>query len=87
MAPAEPNALPFQQKGEAPVFAEERKGWGGYIEWEKYPEKKKQAEEVLANYDFPVVSTAHTPAEKKSLTRAGSHQSSSSLHCPRPTRS
>lgn len=54
MAPAEPNALPFQQKGEAPVFAEERKGWGGYIEWEKYPEKKKQAEEVLANYDFPV---------------------------------
>jgi sulfite oxidase len=54
MAPAEPNALPFQQKGEAPVFAEERKGWGGYIEWEKYPEKKKQAEQVLANYDFPV---------------------------------
>lgn len=57
MAPAEPNALPFRQKGEAPVFAEERKGWGGYIEWEKYPEKKKQAEQVLANYDFPVVST------------------------------
>ncbi|KAF2123526.1 molybdopterin binding oxidoreductase [Dothidotthia symphoricarpi CBS 119687] len=54
MAPAEPNAKPFQLIGDAPVFPEEREGWRGYIEWEKYPEKKKQAADILAKYDFPV---------------------------------
>ena len=63
MAPAEPNALAFRPQGEPPVFEEERKGWKGYIEWEKYPEKKKQAAEVLKQYDFPVVSIClHTSA-------------------------
>jgi len=33
-------------------FAEEKEGWKGYIEWEKYPEKKKKAEEILAQYEF-----------------------------------
>jgi hypothetical protein len=60
MAPAEPNAKPFEVKGEAPFFAEERKGWKGYVEWERYPEKKKQAEKILAQYDFPVVSNIAT---------------------------
>ncbi|KAM7191300.1 Oxidoreductase, molybdopterin-binding domain containing protein [Naviculisporaceae sp. PSN 640] len=53
MAPAEPNALPFRPAGEIPHFEEEREGWKGYIEWEKYPEKKKQVEKILASYDFP----------------------------------
>ncbi|KAF2145172.1 uncharacterized protein K452DRAFT_356473 [Aplosporella prunicola CBS 121167] len=53
MAPAEPEAVPFRPKGEVPFFPEEREGWKGYIEWEKYPEKKKKAEEILSNYDFP----------------------------------
>lgn len=57
MAPAEPKAIPFHAKGEPPVFPEERDGWKGYIEWEDYPEKRKQAEEILAQYDFPDVST------------------------------
>jgi len=56
MAPAEPNAIPFAQKGDVPMFEEERKGWKGYVEWEKYPEKKKAAAEILSKYDFPVVS-------------------------------
>jgi|TARA_R110002003_G_scaffold180_6_gene14382 sulfite oxidase len=55
MAPAEPHAKPFEALGETPVFAEERKGWKGYIEWERYPEKKKEAAAILAQYDFPVV--------------------------------
>ncbi|KAI5238835.1 molybdopterin binding oxidoreductase [Aureobasidium subglaciale] len=42
----------FEVKGDAPYFAEEREGWKGYVEWEKYPEKAKQAQEVLARYDF-----------------------------------
>jgi sulfite oxidase len=54
MAPAEPNAKPFELKTEEPDFPEELEGWGGYIEWEKYPEKKKQAAEIMAKYDFPV---------------------------------
>lgn len=56
MAPAEPNAKPFQLLSEPPAFEEELEGWKGYIEWERYPEKKKRAAEILANYDFPVVS-------------------------------
>lgn len=59
MAPAEPNALPFQTKGQAPHFPEELDGWKGYIEWEKYPEKKKEAEAILEKYDFPDVSISH----------------------------
>ncbi|KAI1873075.1 uncharacterized protein JN550_003328 [Neoarthrinium moseri] len=54
MAPAEPQAPPFKQKGAAPHFAEERKGWKGYIEWEKYPKKRKEAADILEQYDFPV---------------------------------
>ncbi|KXH27137.1 oxidoreductase molybdopterin binding domain-containing protein, partial [Colletotrichum nymphaeae SA-01] len=53
MAPAEPHAIPFKAKGKTPHFKEERDGWKGYIEWEKYPEKKKQVEELMRQYDFP----------------------------------
>lgn len=35
------------------IFKEETPGWKGYIEWEKYPEKKKKAAEILARYRFP----------------------------------
>lgn len=55
MAPAEPNAIPFHAQGEIPHFAEEKEGWRGYIEWEKYPEKKKQVHEIMKKYDFPDV--------------------------------
>ena len=44
-----------QEKQSKPFFPEEREGWNGYVEWEKYPEKKKQAEEILAQYKFPEV--------------------------------
>jgi hypothetical protein len=72
MAPAEPNALPFHLKGREPHFPEELDGWKGYIEWEEYPDKKKEAEAILAQYDFPDVSS----------TRAGF---SRCFHRPRPT--
>ena len=55
MGPAEPHALPFRAIGETPDFPEEREGWKGYVEWEKYPEKRKKAAEILAQYDFPAV--------------------------------
>jgi sulfite oxidase len=35
------------------AFAEEKKGWKGYIEWEKYPEKRAQAASILNNFKFP----------------------------------
>jgi len=35
-----------------PHFADEREGWKGYIEWEKYPEKKAEAAAILARYQF-----------------------------------
>ena len=28
-------------------FPEERPGWNGYIEWEKHPERKQRAMEIL----------------------------------------
>lgn len=33
-------------------FTEEREGWHGYIEWERYPEKKAAAAEILSQYAF-----------------------------------
>jgi len=58
MSPPEPHAIPFRPLGETPLFKEEKEGWKGYIEWEKYPEKKKQVEEVMRKYDFPDVRDA-----------------------------
>lgn len=43
----------FPFKTSATTFAEEKAGWKGYVEWEKYPEKKKQGAKVLAQYQFP----------------------------------
>jgi sulfite oxidase len=34
-------------------FAEEYPGWGGYVEWERYPEKKAKAAAILASHTFP----------------------------------
>lgn len=70
MAPAEPNALPFQTKGQEPHFPEELDGWKGYIEWEKYPEKKKEAEAILEQYDFPDVSSSRL-ADLAPITMVG----------------
>ncbi|KAL2355352.1 hypothetical protein BJ546DRAFT_1060373 [Cryomyces antarcticus] len=43
----------LRMKGPEAYFPEERAGWKGYIEWEDYPEKKKKAAKILAQYDFP----------------------------------
>ena len=37
-------------------FAEEQKGWHGYVEWEKYPDKAKRAAEILSKHNFAGVS-------------------------------
>jgi len=37
------------------LFSEELEGWKGYIEWEKYPDKKKRAAEILAKHEFAKV--------------------------------
>lgn len=42
-----------QVKDSNKLFAEENPGWKGYIEWEKYPEKKRKAAEILARWRFP----------------------------------
>ena len=36
-------------------FAEEKKGWHGYIEWEEYPDKAKRAAEILSKHTFAEV--------------------------------
>lgn len=43
-------------KPEALGLKEELPGWHGYIEWEKYPEKKKEVKEYMKKFDFPGVS-------------------------------
>ena len=43
----------FPAREEGPWFDEETAGLNGYVEWEKYPEKKKLGAEVLARYEFP----------------------------------
>lgn len=44
-----------QSNGPAPYFKEEREGWHGYIEWEKYPDKKREAAKILAEHQFDKV--------------------------------
>lgn len=34
-------------------FADELEGWGGYVEWEDYPEKKAKAKAIMARCAFP----------------------------------
>ncbi|GFF56898.1 sulfite oxidase, mitochondrial [Aspergillus udagawae] len=34
------------------LFAREREGWKGYVEWEKYPEKKAKANKILTSQTF-----------------------------------
>jgi hypothetical protein len=36
---------------------EEIKGWHGYVEWERYPERKKRVKDYMKNFDFPGVSS------------------------------
>ena len=43
--------FPFREP--RPYYQEEKPGWRGYVEWEKYPEKRKKAEAELAQYRFP----------------------------------
>ena len=40
-------------------FAEEKKGWHGYVEWEKYPDKAKRAAEILSEHKFAGVSPSN----------------------------
>ena len=49
------SALKEGQVEEHVDFKEEREGWHGYVEWEKYPEKKEQAARILSKYTFPKV--------------------------------
>ncbi|KAF2024164.1 molybdopterin binding oxidoreductase [Setomelanomma holmii] len=35
------------------LFARERKGWVGFVEWENYPEKKAAAHKILTSQTFP----------------------------------
>lgn len=37
-------------------FKEELPGWRGYVEWEKYPERKRKAAEILKKFKFSGVS-------------------------------
>ncbi|KAF7712341.1 Molybdopterin binding oxidoreductase [Penicillium ucsense] len=34
------------------LFAREKEGWVGYVEWENYPEKKAQANKILSSQTF-----------------------------------
>lgn len=50
-----------QSNGPAPYFKEEREGWHGYIEWEKYPDKKREAAKILAEHQFDKVCISFCP--------------------------
>lgn len=42
-------------------FEEELPGWRGYVEWEKYPEEKKRAKELMKKLNFPSVGSTFFP--------------------------
>jgi hypothetical protein len=37
------------------LFQEELAGWKGYVEWERYPQKKQAAHEILKSSEFSSV--------------------------------
>ncbi|KAL8829865.1 MAG: hypothetical protein Q9170_005988 [Blastenia crenularia] len=46
-------AIPLREPNHPEAyFEEEAEGWHGYVEWEKYPEKKAQAAAILSQYAF-----------------------------------
>lgn len=54
-------SLVLRNKDETPdpeslELEEEIPGWHGYVEWEKYPERKKAVKEYMKKFDFPGVS-------------------------------
>jgi hypothetical protein len=54
-------SLKVKEKEETPDpdmlgLEEELPGWHGYVEWEKYPEKKKKIKEFMKKFEFPPVS-------------------------------
>ena len=48
-------AIPIQTKEDDP-FPQELPGWDGYVEWEKYPERRAKANEILQKQQFADVS-------------------------------
>ena len=40
---------------ESLLLEEEVPGWHGYVEWEKYPERKRVVKEYMKKFDFPGV--------------------------------
>lgn len=44
---------------EALGLKEEIPGWHGYVEWEKYPERKKDVQKYMKKFDFPKVGLYH----------------------------
>lgn len=46
---------------EALNLDEELPGWHGYIEWEKYPDRKKAIKEYMKKFEFPGVSLYSLP--------------------------
>lgn len=59
-------------------FAEEQKGWRGYVEWEKYPEKAKRAAEILSKHEFAGVSSLNIDPASPRLIQMPSSSSPSS---------
>lgn len=54
--PAPKLSIPLKEQNHPRAyFQEEREGWHGYIEWERYPEKRKVAADVLSKYAFAEV--------------------------------
>ncbi|OAL25416.1 hypothetical protein AYO20_10450 [Fonsecaea nubica] len=58
----QPRAWPELTKDQAAIdavgnrdelFTRELEGWKGYVEWEKYPEKKEKAHKILTSQVFP----------------------------------
>ena len=63
-----PPELPIRRSDHV-YFAEEQKGWHGYVEWEKYPDKAKRAAEILSEHKFAGVSPSEVDPAGVCLTK------------------
>ena len=59
--------IPLRQSNHPDAyFPEELAGWHGYIEWEKYPDKKAKAAQILSQYTFADVRSSSMYTSKRS---------------------
>ncbi|KAI5115509.1 hypothetical protein M0805_002922, partial [Coniferiporia weirii] len=72
MADIDSSEASFEGQRLSELFPQEREGWSGFIEWERAPERKKIATEILKTKEFtPIPEFQFVPIPKRNPVLIG----------------